>query len=242
MKENNTDLTNTFGKMYYPKSALIVYQNGTHHPETYIESFDMDKNGNLVNAHPLTVREAQTLAKALNTEKESDKTFLKPKGIIPANVLYIDPSKNGSAVWFTPPQQRQLFFIRSLNIPNGKAYVPPMVWKADRTGLSVYAVASGTRPKESTPLYYAPFLNLYENNKVCMGTVDVAIKKSASLEEFMQTWEDSFFNSYFSHLINEHNPVKGNCVTLWKELIETQKPFPKDVLVKNRLTLKDLLK
>lgn len=43
-------------------------------------------------------------------------------------------------------------------------------------------------------------------------------------------------------MINGHNLVNGNCVTLWKELIETQKPFPKEVLIKNRLTLKDLIK
>ena len=74
-----------------------------------------------------------------------------------------------------------------------------------------------------------------------MGTVDVNIKNSASVEEFTEKWEEYFFNSYFSHLMNEHNPIKGNCVTLWKNLIQSQEEFPNDVLIKTNLTLKTLL-
>jgi PRTRC genetic system protein B len=240
--EPTTDITRSFGELYFPKWALVVYQNDTHSPDTYIESFDMDENGNLINAHPLTVQEGQALAKALNTEKEQEKTFLKPNGIIPTNVLYIDPNENGSVVWFTKSRKRPLFFIERLGIPNGVAYVPPMLWKASRNRLSVYALATDRRPTESTALYYAPFFNVYDDNSVCMGTVDVKINPSASLEEFIHEWEESFFNSYFSHLINGHNPVKGNIVTLWKKLIGTDKPFPKEVLIKNRQTLKKLLK
>ena len=242
MNENITDITRSLGELFYPKWALIVYQNGTHSPEIYVESFDMDDNGKLINTHPLTVRESKALAKALSTEKESEKAFLKPKGIIPTNVLYIDPNENGRTVWFTKSQKRKLFFIESLGIPNGTAHIPPILWRANRNGLSVYALASDRRPTAQTALFYAPFFNVYDDNRVCMGTVDVKIKKSASLEEFMQLWEDSFFNSYFSHLINEHNPIKGNIVSLWKNLIGTDKPFPKEVLIKNHLTLKNLLK
>ncbi len=74
-----------------------------------------------------------------------------------------------------------------------------------------------------------------------MGTVSVDIKKSASVEEFIQAWEYYFFNSYFSHLLGNHNPIKGNCVTLWKDLVNTDKPFPKEVLKPNNKTLKILL-
>lgn len=76
---------------------------------------------------------------------------------------------------------------------------------------------------------------------VCMGTVDVNIQNSASAEEFIQAWESYFFNSYFSHLINEHNPINGNCVSLWKGLIESGEPFPSEVLKKTGKTLKHLL-
>lgn len=74
-----------------------------------------------------------------------------------------------------------------------------------------------------------------------MGTVDVNIKKSASVEEFTESWENYFFNSYFSHLMNENNPVNGNCVNLWKSLINTDKTFPKEELKTTNIILKNLL-
>lgn len=74
-----------------------------------------------------------------------------------------------------------------------------------------------------------------------MGTVDVHIQNSTSLEEFIKKWEDYFFNSNFSHLMNEHNPINGNCVNLWKSLINTEKQFPKEPLKKVNRTLKNLL-
>ena len=82
---------------------------------------------------------------------------------------------------------------------------------------------------------------MYEDGNVCMGTVDVNIQNSNSLEEFTKKWEDYFFNSYFSHLMNEHNPIKGNCVSLWKNLVGTDNSFPKEVLKNANRILKNLL-
>ena len=83
---------------------------------------------------------------------------------------------------------------------------------------------------------------MYEDGNVCMGTVDVNIQNSNYIEEFIEKWEDYFFNSYFSHLMNEHNPINGNCVNLWKSLINTEKQFPKEALKQANRTLKNLLK
>ena len=134
-----------------------------------------------------------------------------------------------------------MFFTESLEIPNGIAEIPALLWYADRNKLIVFALSSDRRPTQKTKLYYAPFFNVYENGNVCMGTVSVNIKSSASVEEFTAAWENYFFNSYFSHLMQNHNPVKGNCVSLWKELIRTEKPFPEEVLKKANRTLKNLL-
>lgn len=238
---NVNDITENFGTLYHPKSALVIYETKGTETDMYVEYFDMDKNGNPTNAHPLAVREANKLAKALQTEEEKDKAFLKPKGILPTNILYINPSEKGTVLWYTKRQQRQLYFVNSLGIPNGKAQVPPMLWYASKSSLSVFALATDRRPTEKTPLHYAPFFNIYEKGNVCMGTVSIDIKKSASVEEFTIAWEDYFFNSYFSHLLGGYNPIKGNCVSLWKELMNTDKPFPKEVLRKNNRTLKNLL-
>lgn len=236
------DITDKFGTLYYPKSALVFYETtGTETTDMYVEHFDMDENGTPINAHPLTVKEAEMLAKTLQTDEERSRAFLKPKGILPTNILHINPSENGTVLWYTKSQQRSLYFVESLGIPNGTAQVPPMLWYANKNYLAVYALATDRRPIEKTPLHYAPFFNIYEDGKVCMGTVSIDIKNSSSVEEFIQAWEDYFFNSYFSHLLGSYNPTNGNCVNVWKDLINTDKPFPKEILKKNNRTLKFFL-
>jgi len=239
---NVKDITENFTALYHPKSALVFYEASGTRTDSYVEHFDMDKNGNPINAHPLTVKEAHVLAKALLSDNEKDKAFLKPKGILPTHILHFNPSENGSVLWYTKAQMRQLYFVENLGIPNGKAHLPSMVWFANKSSLSVFALTSNRRPIENTKLYYAPFFNSYESGNVCMGTVTIDIKNSASIEEFTTAWENYFFNSYFSHLMENHNPVKGNCVSLWKKLIQTGETFPKEVLKKNSRTLKNLLR
>lgn len=234
------DITENFGTLYHPKSALVFYETIGTNTDVYVEHFDMDSNGTPINAHPLTVKEANVLAKALKTDEENSKAFLKPKGILPTNILHINPSEKGTVLWYTKAQQRKLYFVDSLGIPNGKAQVPSMLWFANKSSLTVFALANDKRPTEKTPLHYAPFFNIYEKGNVCMGTVSIDIKNSASVEEFIRTWEHYFFNSYFSHSLCE-NLTKKNIVNLWKDLIGTDKPFPKEVLKKNNKTLKNLL-
>ncbi len=238
---NVNNITENFGTLYHPKSALVFYEAKGTDTDMYVEHFDMDSNGNPINAHPLTVKEANVLAKSLQTDEEKSKAFLKPKGILPTNILHINPSEKGTVLWYTKAQQRQMYFVNGLGIPNGMAQVPPMLWFANKNSLAVFALTTNRRPTEKTPLHYAPFFNIYEDGKVCMGMVTINIKNSASVEEFIQAWESYFFNSYFSHLLGSHSPIKGNCVNVWKDLINTDKPFPKEVLKKNNKTLKNLL-
>ncbi len=235
------DITENFGTLYHPKSALVFYKSRGLDADMYVEHFDMDSFGNPVNAHPLTVKEAQALAMALSTEK--DTAFLKAKGVMPANILNINPIEDsGTLVWHTKRQKRQLYFAENLGLPSGMANVPAMVWKASRNTVAVFAVRSDRRPKENTPLYHAPFFNVYDDGNVCMGTVDIDIENSASAEEFMRAWETYFFNSYFTHLLGDGNRVVGNCVALWKSLVGTDGRFPKDILRKNYKKLKNLLR
>jgi PRTRC genetic system protein B len=235
------DITQDFAALYYPKSALVFYQTTGVSKDTYVEHFDMDKNGMPINAHPLTIQEANRLAKALKTAQEEKEPLLKPQGILSNQVLYFDATGN-KVVWFTKAMKREMYFIEGLGIPKGSANVPPMLWVASRNGLAVFALPSNKRPTQRTQLCNAPFFNVYQDGSVCMGTVDVRIKKTASLENFIDEWEGYFFNSYFSHLMHGFNPIIGNCVSLWENLITTMETFPMEVLKKNNLTLKDIVR
>lgn len=239
---NVKDITESLGILYHPKSALVFYQSIGAEKDVYVEHFDMDKNGTPINAHPLSEREAEALAKALMTEKQKETAFLKSAGIIPTSILHINPSRDkGAVVWYTKSQKRPLYFIDALGIPCSEAFVPPMVWQATKNSLRVFALMGNSRPTEKTPLYCAPFFNIYEDGRVCMGSVNINIKNSACVEQFTKAWEDYFFNSYFSHLMGENSPVKANCVSLWKDLVSSGRPFPAEVLKKTNKTLKNLL-
>ncbi|WP_241774953.1 prokaryotic E2 ligase family D protein [Flavobacterium sp. Leaf82] len=235
------DLTQRFGTLYHPVKAFVVFKKDTTDKSIYVEGYDMDKNGCPINAHPLSRRETAQLASALDTSDEITRKFLKPSGLLPKKVLHLNPGHDGAAIWYTPAQKVSLFFVESLGITSGEAFVPPLLWKATKNTLYIYAMDTDKKINEQTVLYHAPFFNLYNDGRVCMGTVKVDIKTDCHLEDFMQWWEQYFFNSYFSHLIGNTSPVKGNIIQFWQKLVNTTKPFPIKSLIKNSLTIKNIL-
>jgi PRTRC genetic system protein B len=235
------NITATFGTLYHPIKAFVIYQQDASDTGIYIEAYDMDKNGYPINAHPLSVQESTRLAKALDTSEQRKHKFLTPAGLLPKNVLYLNSDQNGCAVWYTPAQTVNLLFVDNLTIPNGKASLPPLLWKASKNSLHLYALFTVADLSPQTVLAHAPFFNLYEDGRVCMGTVSINIKGNCLLEAFIDQWEQYFFNSYFSHMIRDKSPVKGNITTLWQSLVNSRKRFPIQALLKNGLTLQHLL-
>lgn len=74
-----------------------------------------------------------------------------------------------------------------------------------------------------------------------MGTVDTDFTDAENITEFMERWEQAFWNSYFSHLNGDSSPVKGNIVQLWQGLVGTGKKFPNEIFIKQGKTIKDIL-
>jgi len=235
------NITAIFNETYSPVKALVIHQSQQNAEHVYVEAYDIGSNGKPVNAHPLSVKETIVLAGSLNTSSELKNDYLKSKELLPDKVLYIHPTTHGFAMWYTPEQEVDLLFKESLQIPCGKAFVPPLLWKADKSNLYLYAVKTQGKPSIKAPLYRAPFFNLYEDDRVCMGTVDMGMDKVDCLEDFTATWERCYWNSYFSHLIGNVSPVNGNIVQVWQQQVNTQKKFPQDILKAKDKTIKDLI-
>ena len=246
------NVSEDFNTQYKPIKALLIYQSernkdkheyrstDNENTQVYVESYDIGKQGNPINAHPLSMAEMVSLSMLFQSTQELHSNYLKSKGLMPNKVLYINPQTNGFAVWYTPPQEASLYFVQGLKIPNGKAKIPGLVWKATKDSLNVYAVKGKAKPTEKTPLFHAPFFNLYDNGNVCMGTVNIEIDRFTSLEDFMTKWETYFFNSYFSHTIGNHHKSE-DLVELWQSLVGTEKDFPQEQLIKQHLSFKSLL-
>jgi PRTRC genetic system protein B len=114
------------------------------------------------------------------------------------------------------------------------------IWPT-KTAIAIYALTTEQDIDSETPLYHAPFFNTYEDGRVCMGNVKLNIQKNCGLEDFIAYWQSGFFNSYFSHMMQGHYPVKGNMVQLWKSLSGTKKQFPEKVLIPLNRTVKHLI-
>jgi len=236
------DLTNNFGTLYHPVKALLIFErkNDYNQNTNYVESYDMDKDGCPINGHPLSVKEANALAKSLLIAEKKQRNFLNPKDLLSPDVVFLKTGNDGFAIWRTSAQKVKLFFIESLGIPCGEANIPALLWKAGKNSLSIFGVQD-ERIDVGSLLYHAPFFNVYADGRVCMGTVAVKIPNDCQLETFMALWQDYFFNSYFSHLFGQHVPVIGNIVQLWQNLISTNEAFPVECLIPNHISITKLL-
>ena len=162
-------------------------------------------------------------------------------GLIPKNILKVD-QKNGQykICWYCKPIKRMLYFREELKIPCGNAIPPGLVFVASNSALSVFAVTSKAI-KGSTELYHAPFHNVYQKGALCLGTAKPP-KKGKYIEEMIEGWENTFFNSYFTHLNTNNSPVNGNINLIWKNVIKNEASFPSDVLIPCNRTINDLIK
>ncbi len=235
------NLNQQFTTLHEPVKALMFYRSNTNDRDYFVESYDINQRGRLVDPHPLSLQESQRLAETLLTTDRLSDHYLQPEGFLPPHVLCTRCGQNGFAVWYTAPKRRRLFFTTSLGLNDGMYSLPAMIWKADREQLSVYALKDSDKPKLSSQLFHAPFFNVHDSGNVCMGTVDIDIDRHTRLESFISQWEDYFFASKFSHTLGTSAPIKGNIIQLWESLCDNRKKFPVSCLKKHRLTLKNLI-
>lgn len=236
------NITESFSSVFVPFKGMVLYRSMKDQNQIYVESYDINKQGRMVGAHPLSETESEQLAQALIRSTETNNGFLHANGLLPRNLLHILCGSSGHAIWYTGAMEQNLFFVNDLGIPSGSAMLPPMIWKATQESLEVFAIKDIKKLTAETSLYYAPYFNVYKSGDVCMGTVDIDIESNSSLEEFISTWQTYFFDSKFSHLVDSYNPVSVNIVELWQNQVKTKQDFPLSVLKSSGKKLKDILK
>jgi PRTRC genetic system protein B len=123
---------------------------------------------------------------------------------VPSNVVAV--SRNAIA-WFEPAYARTMYFKPSSDAAvaafDGKSVPqPPLLLIAQNRSLDVFALAENVRPTLQTPLYRAPYWNVFEgrgNNdgRVCLGSM--ALPDSVE-PQGIGAWTEAFFASNFTHL------------------------------------------
>jgi len=154
-------------------------------------------------------------------------------GLLPPNVLAVG---NDLVMWWLSPGVRTFYFDTTTQDANnigkraGKARHPGLIFVAGRNKMWVFAVKGETRPESGTPLYHAPLMNVWDDGKVCTGTMPIP---DEALVSAIGKWEDSFFGSAFTHP-NHPKAVKykGGIHAFWRDMLDGKHgDFPETVLV-----------
>lgn len=243
------DITESILKTYKPRLMLVLYTSGEQKnsygnalDQQYIESHVIGENGEVYEGKPLMQETLDGIVDVFFDDRQNRSEI---KGFIPGNILSYEllPGGKYSMIWYRPEERRQLYFAENLHLPSGKAWVPPMLYKASSRGLYVYALKSSDRPKETDKLFKAPFYNIYNDGQVCLGSARIAKPKVRTYANVIKYWEDLFWLSEFSSLHGNENPTKSNINTLWKGMIGKPKKWSdmNELIPHKKKSLKDLL-
>lgn len=213
---------------------LLAAYRGEQSSDYYIESHEIGSKGEVYAGKPLNHETVEGILKSFENISRKEKVV--PSGRIPENLLYANPALEKYA-WTVPSAKRFLYFSDTF-IGNGEAYVPELLLISKANSLFVFAVK---RTKESLVLCNAPFPNIYSGGSVCLGSAKVK-KDYRTYQSMMDYWDKIFFGSEFTHLNHNGALVKGNINILWKEAIESGKPFDEEVLIESKIKLEELLK
>jgi PRTRC genetic system protein B len=200
---------------------------------------DVDGEAVIGAGKAVTPRAALDMARALGRDVGHG-------GFLPETVLYVD---GDLLLWWLPPARRHVMFRvdaahaeamggqeRGETVPH-----PALVFAVSSKLWGVWAVKGGARPTPATPLYQAPYFNVYDNGAICQGNVQVPTGTTA---EKIEAWNAAFFHSYFSHPNVQTKLVtyRGGAYRLWRDLLDGRhQRFPERALVPVNATLGTLL-
>ena len=179
---------------------------------------------------PITIEFLRTLARGLGLG-------ITPE-ILPPTVLMWAPEL---VAWWVPAAIRPMFFSQTSDgkTLNGRSYPhPPLVFAVDGDhSLSVRALVSNCRPGPESAIAVAPYWNVDERGKVCLGSM--ATPRGAGIGS-LNEWAAGFFESEFTHAgctrVTSH--PEGH-LGLWRDMAG-QNAFPTEWLIPAR-TLEDWL-
>ena len=188
----NVSVTDYAPDTYQLASAILLYSTGPNQGAIAVRHNAREKDGraSLGPGEFVTAGVVSELMALLNTPKLS---------YIPENTIAISES---AVAWFEPAATRTMFFraeTDSAVAAFDKKLVPQpaLLFVARRQKLSVFALPSNERPTLNTPLFLAPYWNVYDDNRVCLGSMRVP--KSFKPED-TSAWTAAFFASEFTHL------------------------------------------
>lgn len=232
---------------YELTSAILLYTNrgGIGGAEVYATVHDIERNRpggpRLAPGQPASTEACVDFARAM-TDRAAFEGWIAPE------ILFIGPR---TVAWWRAPAPATMFFEtldkdpkRNIGTRSGRVPQPGLVHVLAEGQWSVYAVKGNARPGPSTPLFHAPYFNVYVEGALCEGNVRRPARVNPdTLAEF----ERAFFHSRFTHSNADSRKLtrypKG-VYALWRDLLDGKhKSFPEaSLLPQGRHTLGSLLR
>lgn len=217
-----------------PVMSLVVYKTDKS-VNTYIEEHAIrELQENKFTFGPGKPARIKILGKLLKEIEGLDKSKYEFEGLIPKNVIYFNTNNQElNLIWTFKKSHINLNFDEKHNISKEFKCVPNLIFKIKDTKLSVYAYKCFKGLE--TNLFYAPFHNIYNDGRICMGNASIDWN-ICNLEKLMQHIEQLFFRSKFTHL--NHQNFKNNINVIWdkngfgdsKNLTNYRKKKLKDII------------
>lgn len=237
---NTVSLTKKNDRMTLDK-ALLVYTKATPYSSQKSMAMVTEHSIEIVNGQSivkegtlLSQKSLRDMAKSILNKKDTQLT------VLPENIL---AQSDDTLVWWFPASVRRLTFRTAIEgLENISASVPVPATIFAVTHQSAYAIcmAGNERPNGQTPLFYSPYLNVWDSHKICMGST-----RKAKAGDVV-AWTNNFFASAFSHSNYRSSASKlkrhGDRAKLWQDLVEgTIKRFPTKSLPSAKLNLQQFL-
>ncbi|MGB6132823.1 MAG: PRTRC system protein B [Acidobacteriaceae bacterium] len=211
------------------RDALLIYRANRRSFITWHSVTAQQQGPPLLGpAQPLTTAFIEDLAESLSGGSTAE--------VLPENVL---AKTDRMMAWWTPRRVRRMFFENAggkAQQLNGKLFPqPPLVWRVAHGDLKIRALCENKRPNAKTTLAVAPFWNLSDDGRVCLGTM--RCPESASVAS-IGAWEQGFYESAFTHAnVGRLTRHEGGHDALWAELAVKGRLFPTDALIRLPETL-----
>ena len=114
---------------------------------------------------------------------------------------------------------------------NGRLFAqPPLVWRVAQGELKIRAICENKRPQATTTLAVAPFWNVSDDGRVCLGSMRCPESTSGAS---IAAWEQGFYESAFTHAnVGRLTRHSGGHDALWTEVAGSRKrQFPVNALI-----------
>lgn len=237
---SRTELLNT---SYKPELSIIVYKAiaaASSYPNEnyYLESHQINDSGQVLEGKPLMADTLEGLVSVLQKEQK-DRSIL--SGLIPDNMLFYKPIPGGAfnLSWYRPAQVKYFHFAPQLKLNSGKMWAPPMLYNVNG-GLYVYALKKDDRPTEKTILLRAPFHNVADDGKVCLGNANIKKPMDRGFASAIKYWEDIFWLSEFAHLNGVANPTHSPLAEVYKKMLSSKEKLKWSALKEMKTSKKQI--